>query len=238
MASTYGRSPGGYVWAIIQPIGFIIILSIGFSLIIRSPSLGSSFVLFYATGFLPFDAYSQLTAKVLNSLNYSAAMLTYPRVTWLDAILARFSLNFLTITAVACIVMCSILFFVNTRAIIQLQPILLGFCVASSFGLAAGMINCLLTGFFPVWDVMWKIINRPMFIASGVFFIYEDMPRLVQDILWWNPVLHATGLVRAGFYLTYEASYVSLTYCFGLSLGLILFALIFLRAYHSRILSN
>ncbi len=238
MASTYGRSPGGYVWAIIQPIGFIVILAIGFSLVIKSPSLGTSFVLFYATGYLPFDMYSQLVTKIINSLNYSAPMLTYPRVTWLDAFLARFLLNILTLSAVFCIVICAILYFANTRAIITLGPILWGMCVAACFGLAAGMFNCLINGFFPVWDVIWKIANRPMFIASGVFFIYEDMPTLVQDILWWNPVLHATGLVRAGFYTSYDATYVSLTYCFGLCLVLILFATIFLKAYHGKILER
>jgi len=60
MGSTYGQSPGGYVWAIIQPIGIILILALGFSLLIKAPSLGTSFLLFYATGFLAYDLYNQL----------------------------------------------------------------------------------------------------------------------------------------------------------------------------------
>ena len=39
MSATYGRSPGGYVWAVVQPIGMILFLSVGFSLLVRSPSL-------------------------------------------------------------------------------------------------------------------------------------------------------------------------------------------------------
>ena len=70
MGATYGQSPGGYVWAIVQPIGIIVILSIGFSLLVRSPSLGTSFLLFYATGFLPFDMYSILTQKISAALKY------------------------------------------------------------------------------------------------------------------------------------------------------------------------
>lgn len=238
MTSTYGQSPGGYLWAILQPIGIIVVLALGFSLVIRAPSLGTSFLLFYATGYLPFDLYSTLGTKIINALSYSRPMLTYPRVTWLDAITARFLLNVLTQLTVFCIVISCVLSFSETRAVLRLQPILLGLSLATLFGLAIGMMNALLAGLFPVWNIIWQILNRPMFIASGVFFIYEDMPALAQNILWWNPVLHATGLVRAGFYANYEASYVSLTYCIGVSLTLVFFAMIFLRAYHQKILAR
>lgn len=236
MGSTYGQSPGGYLWAILQPIGLILILSIGFSLLIRSPSLGTSFLLFYATGYLAYDIYNQLMKKIIKALTYSKAMLTYPRVIWLDAILARFLLNSLTLLAVFCIVLTAILFFVQTRTVISIQPILLGLTICLLTGLGVGMVNCLLIGLYPIWDVIWKILTRPMFIASGVLFIMEDMPPLAQDILWWNPIMHATGLVRAGFYPNYYASYVSLEYCFGFALVSIAAGLLFLRSNHETMM--
>lgn len=238
MGSTYGDSPGGYIWALIQPVGMIIILSIGFSLLIRSPALGTSFILFFATGFLTYDLFNQLMRAVLGALKYSKAMLAYPRVIWLDAILARFFLNTLTYLTVFCIVITGVLVIDETRTVITIQPILTGLLIAISTGLGVGMINCLLIGLFPVWKMVWKILTRPLFIASGVIFIYEDMPGVVQDILWWNPILHAIGLVRTGFYPTYHASYVSLTYCFALALGLIAFATLLLWKNYAKILNR
>ena len=38
------------------------------------------------------------------------------------------------------------------------------------------------------------------------------MPTIFQSILWWNPLIHVTGLMRSGFYSTYEATYVSMPY--------------------------
>lgn len=238
MGSTYGDSPGGYVWAVLQPIGMIAILTLGFSLLVKSPSLGTSFILFYATGFLAYDIYNQMQAKVSSALKYSMSMLAYPRVTWLDAIIARFVLNSVTLSAVFCIVISGILIAFETRTVITLQPILVGLLMSSLFGAGVGMVNCLLAGLFPVWSIIWKVLTRPMFIASGVLFIYEDMPRLVQDILWWNPVLHVTGLVRTGFYPNYYASYVSLEYVFGLAFTLIMIGLLFLQSYHKKILNR
>lgn len=238
MGSTYGDSPGGYIWAVLQPLGMIAVLTLGFSLLVRAPSLGTSFILFYATGFLTYDMYNQLMTKVGGALKYSKAMLAYPRVTWLDAILARIILNMLTLMTVTCIVLSGILMLIDTRTVLAIQPILTGLILCVLLGAGTGMMNCLLMGLFPVWTVIWRILSRPMFIASGTLFIYEDMPPLVQDILWWNPILHGTGLVRTGFYPTYYASYISLEYSFGVALTLFAAGLLFLRAYHEKVLSS
>lgn len=238
MGSTYGRSPGGYFWAIAQPIGTIMVLALAFSLLFRSPSLGTSFILFYSTGFLPFDLYSQMQSKITAALTYSRAMLAYPRVTWLDVFIARFALNTITLLAVFGIVIICILIFVNTHTIIAIIPIFLGLSMAALLGLGVGLVNCLLGGLFPVWAILWKIAMRPMFMASGVLFIFEDMPRIVQKILWWNPLFHVTGLVRMGFYNTYSGSYISLQYGFGVALVLIATGLLFLRAQYQRVLEN
>lgn len=238
MGSTYGDSPGGYVWAIIQPIGMILMLAAGFSLIITTPSLGNSFLLFYATGFLTYDIYHQLMQVALGALKYSKAMLAYPRVIWLDAILARFFLNALTSLTVFCIVITGVLMFIETRSVISIQPIIIGLLICMLIGLGVGMVNCLLIGLFPIWKVIWKVLSRPLFLASGVIFIYEDMPSAVQDILWWNPILHASGLVRSGFYPNYHANYVSLVFCFGSALILIAFGLLMLWKNYAKILNR
>lgn len=238
MSATYGQSPGGYVWAILQPIGFVVILSVGFSLLLRSPSLGTSFLLFYATGFLPFDLYNTLTTKVQGALKYSRPLLAYPRVTWLDTIIARFILNVLTALTVACVVLTVILFVVNNRAILDMKNIMLGFSMAAALGLGAGIMNCLLIGLYPVWALIWAVLTRPMFLASGVLYIYEDIPGAAREVLWWNPVMHATGLMRKGFYSTYNGSYISVQYGFGVALLLIAIGLFFMRSNHQRVLEN
>ncbi len=238
MSSTYGRSPGGYVWAVLQPVAAIMVLSVAFSLALRAPSLGTSFVLFYATGYLPFSLYGDLAGKLAGSLRYSKSLLAYPRVNWIDAVLSRLLLNLLTNTMVILTVIGGILWFTDARASLDPGAILLGVGLAAAIGTGVGLMNCLLTGLYPLWAQIWSIVSRPMFIASGVFFLYEDMPPIAQDVLWWNPVLHAVGEMRRGFYATYEASYVSLSYGYGLAGALILFGLLFLRRHHKRILEN
>ena len=238
MGSTYGQSPGGYVWALLQPIGILLILSVGFSLLLRSPSLGTSFLMFYATAYLPFDTYATLARTIQNALKYSRPLLAYPRVTWVDAILGRFVLNLLTSLTVSSILLTAILLLERNRAVLDFTYIFQGYAMAALLGLGVGVFNCMLSGLYPVWGIVWGIVSRPLFIASAVLYIYEDLGSSAQAVLWWNPLVHVTGLVRKGVYSTYEASYISLQYGFGVALLALFLGLLFMRSHYRTILER
>lgn len=238
MGSKYGRTPGGYVWAILEPVGMIVLLSIGFSIMVRSPSLGSSFLLFFATGYLPYALYGSSAGNTSSAMRYSKPLLAYPAVTWLDAIIARWTLNFLTAGTVFCIIISGIIILSQVRTSLNVTPIFLGMFMSACLGMGVGLLNCTLNGLFPVWRNIWSIITRPLFLASGVLYIYEDLPKAAQDILWWNPILHMTGLVRSGFYAEYDANFVNFSYCWMIILVLITLGLVFLRANYRRVLEE
>ena len=63
MATTNGRSANGFLWAIAEPVGGIILLTAIFSLGFRSPSVGTNFAIFYATGLVPFLFYLSISGK-------------------------------------------------------------------------------------------------------------------------------------------------------------------------------
>ena len=44
--ATYAHIPGGLLWAYLEPIFTVALLSFGFALVLRSPPLGQSFALF------------------------------------------------------------------------------------------------------------------------------------------------------------------------------------------------
>ncbi|OUS19588.1 sugar ABC transporter permease [Rhodobacterales bacterium 59_46_T64] len=238
MGSRYGRTPGGYVWAVLEPLGYVVILSLAFSLLFRSPSLGTSFVLFYATGYLPFIQYQNVSHEVARSLRFSRALMSYPVVSWIDAVLARFILNALTTLFVAVLLMTLILSFVDTRGLLDFGPILLAFALASLGGLGVGLVNCALIGLVPVWEQLWNIISRPLFLGSAILYTFEDLPTMVSDFLWFNPLVHVSGLMRRGVYSTYDASYVSLIYTFGVAMILVAFGLLLMRRFSRKILND
>lgn len=237
MSSRYGKSTLGFLWALLEPLGGILILGLGFSLLVRSPPLGGSFFLFYATGFLPFSIYQNVAGMVSRSIEVNRPLLVYPAVTWVDAVIARFLLNFLTGVMVTCVLLTGLLMVVAPGTSISMGPLIEATCLAGLVGLSVGMVNCVLTGLWPSWAQIWSIITRPLFLASGVIFMYEDMPHIVQQILWWNPLFHITSIMREGIYPTYTAGFASVTFVCMLSLLGIFFATLLLGRSHRRILN-
>lgn len=238
MSTRYGRSPGGYIWAILEPLGAITILGIGFSLLVRAPSLGTSFLLFYATGFLPFNLYQSISVTVARSIIFSHSLLHYPAVTWVDAMVGRFFLNALTGVLVTYILLAGILTFTDTHVVLELGEILEGLALAMLLGLGVGALNCALMGLISAWDMVWSIATRPLFLISGIFYTFEDMPQSVQNVLWYNPLMHIVGIFRAGFYPMYQPSYVSSLYVIIVSLTCLLMGMILLGRFHRDILNR
>jgi capsular polysaccharide transport system permease protein len=238
MSTTYGASPGGYIWAILQPVGMLVVLSFGFALLVRSPSLGNSFLYFYATGFLVYNFYREIDNKSMNCLRYARGLLGYPAVAWIDTLVSRVLLSLITFGVVFLIVMSGAIYFEDIDATLNLAPIIQSLAIAVALGMAVGMNNAVLVGMFPMWRSLWGIITRPMLLASGVLYIYEDLPSVAQDVLWWNPLIHMTGLMRKGFFQTYDADFVSLTYCWFVILVLMLSGIILMGKYYSSVLEG
>ncbi len=238
MATTYGRSPGGYVWAIAEPVGAIAVLSVAFSIAFHAPSLGSNFPLFYATGYLPFMMYSDLAAKVATSIRFSRPLLFYPRVTYIDAIIARWILNALTHMLVFAIVVSGIAVAYGVQLQIRFESVALSLFLAGMLGGSVGVMNCFMFMRFPLWERLWGIANRPLFIISGVFFVFESIPDPYRGFLWYNPIVHLVGSMRHGLYPDYRADYVSPAYVLGVSLVVLVVGLQLLQRFHKELINQ
>ena len=220
MITTFGRSPGGYIWAIVEPVAAIGLLSIVFSLAFRAPSLGTTFVLFYASAYLPFMLFMDVTSKVASSIRFSKPLMTYPVITFVDVILARFVLNVLTHIVVMVVVLSGVFVFFALPLNMDLAKIGNAVGMAAILAMGLGTVNCYLSTAFPVYERLWQVATRPLIIVSGLFFVFESVPAAFRDYLWWNPLFHITGEMRSGLYATYDATYVSpvFVYLTGLSL--------------------
>lgn len=228
MNTTFGRSPGGYLWAVVEPVAAIALLAFAFSLAFRAPSLGISFPLFYATGYLPYMMFHDVSSKTALAIRFSRPLLNFGAITWLDLLTARFVLNFFTHMVVAAMVLGTMLTVLNTRGAPDIPLVLSAVGMAGALAAGVGTLNAFLFLAFPAWERVWLVLTRPLFIVSGVFFVFEDVPANLRDILWFNPLFHVTGQMRAGFYPTYDAAYVSPLYATGVGIGLLLVGLLLL----------
>ncbi|WP_282602131.1 ABC transporter permease [Paracoccus sp. PARArs4] len=232
MQTSNGRGRGSYLWAILEPVGGIVMLTMIFSLGFRAPPIGTNFAIFYATGMVPFMAYMDISGKVSNAITYSKPLLAYPAVTFMDALIARILFNTITHMMVAIVIFVGISMMMETRTHPQIGGIALGMLMAIVFATGVGVMNCFLFQAFIWWQSVWSIVTRPLFIVSGLFFIFDDVPQPYQDWLWYNPLIHVIGQMRRSFFASYSGDYVSHAYLFGVALILIALGLALLIRYH------
>ena len=238
MSTTYGRSPGGYIWAVIEPAAGIALLSLVFSAGFRNPPIGISFAMFYATGMLPFMMFSDVHGKIATCLMFSKQLLAYPTVTFIDAVLARFFLNMITLLLVSYVILAGCLMLFETRTTMNLPIIVQAYALAACLGLGVGTLNAYMFTRFNIMQRFWAILMRPMFLISGIIIPLDAIPQPYRDYLWYNPLMHVTGLMRSGFYGDYEAKYVSSAFVMGIALACMAMGLVLLRRHHQDLLTR
>lgn len=238
MTTTYGRSPGGYIWAILEPVLGIALMVAIFSSGFRSPRLGSNFAIYFASGFLPFFMFVTTSSKISQSINYSRQLLNYPRITFIDAITARLLLNVLTQGLISCLIFSAVLAIYETRTQLRLGVLLQSYALAIALGLGIGLLNCLLISRHRIWNTVWSIITRPLLLISGVLFLHDNIPDPYRTWLEWNPLVHVTGLSRRAFYFSYSGDYVDQTYAYTVAIVTGTLGLFFLRRYYRDLLER
>lgn len=237
MATRYGRSAGGYVWAVAEPVGMVAMLALVFSALTRSPPLGHSFIAFFATGYIGFAFYRSTADVAGQALLSNQPLLRFPGVHPWDAVVARLWLQALTNIAVAAIVLAGAFALSGEQVAVDPPYLAACFATATLLGAGIGCCNAVLFVDHPIWQRVHGILTRPLFLISGVFFLPETLPRDVQDALSWNPLLHLISALRRAVYPVYHARNADLLFpatlgCFTLLIGLLL-----LRARRGRMQS-
>jgi capsular polysaccharide transport system permease protein len=85
---------------------------------------------------------------------------------------------------------------------------------------------------------VFNIVNRPLFLISGVFFIFEEVPADWQPWLWWNPLIHVTATMRTGFYAEYHAAFVSPVFVLMVALTSLMLGVLLLQVLRGQVLER
>lgn len=236
MSTSYGRSPGGYVWVILEPVLGIALMSLIFGYAFRTPPLGSNYPLFFASGVMILAIYQGLSMKIGMAIPFSRPLLAYPRVSWMDAVLARLLLDMVTQVLVTAILLTGIVLAFGLSLSVDYRWVALALAMAVSLGAGIGLFNAYVMAVFPIWATVWSVMNRPMFIISGVIFLPDAISDPYRSWLYLNPVTHVIAVMRRGLYSSYDAVYASPLYVFIFALIPAVLGLVLLYRRHNDIL--
>jgi capsular polysaccharide transport system permease protein len=231
IASSDSRVSLGFLWQFIEPVGSIAIMTLLFQMMIRTPPLGTNFPLFYVTGLVPFQAFLAVSNKVSSTVRFSRPLLEFPAVSVIDAIAARFILNFVIECAVFVILVAGIIWTFKLQVAINIPLAAESLALAGLLALGIGTFNSVLFLAYPLYETVWGVVTRPLMLISGVIFLVDGLPNSMKAWVMWNPLVHVVSMMRGAFYPGANTSFVSPTYLIMLSLVTLTLGLVTLKRF-------
>lgn len=238
MMARFGRHDLGYLWAVLEPLIHVLVLSFIFYFIRMRETLGMNPVLFVATGIIPLFFYMKTSSILTNALRQNRPLLNHAGIQPMDIFFARALLEFFTQLLVLLIFAVTIyvaLEAYNFGSIFSVVSNLFGLWI---FGIGVGLTVSSLLVYAEWLPTMMSGINRFIYITSGVFFTLDRMPPMIAKYASWNPILHFVDGVRGNFSPLMGGSRVDISYGYLWAVGILAIGLIADRALRHKVLDR
>jgi capsular polysaccharide transport system permease protein len=208
----FSVSRSGLFWTFFEPfMQVMVMVLIKVVLFGRSNTL-FDFSVFLALNFTAYNMFKNILTKSMGSFKANKGLFVYKQVKPIDTIIAR-TLVELFLTGVIILFFLLIgLFFHYDMAVQNLPLVTLGFLWLALFGLALGIFMAVGNTFYPSLGRTLNIIMTFIMFGSAVFYTLEMLPRNIQAILLYNPLVHFMEMIHGNYFLTLSDSFVDYDY--------------------------
>lgn len=235
----FGRSRWGYLWAIAQPIIFML----GFYAIRMALGRGRDTIYdvngmyFFWLGLVPFFMFMNGLHRGMGSTRAYRALFQFRQVQPIDVIFVRVLFEFVTMIVVFTILISGFAWF---GAKISVDDVLgfvavLALLFAFTFGITLCAEICVIL--MPDSRQIINIIERPLLFLSGTFYTIDHVPPNARQYLLWNPLLHGVDLARGTMLAKYDPI-GSWVYLLGCTLAVLALGLLLYRQYKMRMIEQ
>jgi len=215
----------GLGWAILQPILFIIILSLMRGKLDGGITHSMPTFIFMVYGMSTILFFNSTLGSVSNAIKKNKALFAFRQVQPLSAIISTAKLELLI--QIFIFLFIYVLVYLLRIEIRMDDALIMMFCIfqvwliAVSLGILFGVVKA----FIPEFDKVRSLVMRPLIFISGVFFSLQDLPKNTWKYFDWNPLLHAIELSRQATYSSFGAVGVSHSYLSLVTITIFTFSL-------------
>ena len=211
LMARYGRDNLGFGWAILEPM----ILTCGVMVIwtaMGHNKEGIRAVELVFTGYMPLTLWRHLTNSPIGIFRASSGMLYHRRVTPLDLVFARQTLEVLGTSAALLVIYSTLLVTGLGHGVENWSLFILGWLMMASISVAFGLWLAAITERYEVAERFiqpFQYLNIPI---SGGFFFVDWLPTWAQKLILLNPLAHCYEVFRAGYFGDAIVTHYSLSY--------------------------
>lgn len=202
----------GYIIAVAWPLSHIFILIFVYTAAGRVAPYGESPALWFATGVVPYIAFSYTARFTMLGIVTNKPLLTFPVVKVIDILIARALMEVLNVGLVIAAVI--LIFWLLDIDFVPLDAteafFALGACML--LGLGVGIINGIIAAAIPIWVTGFALLLLFLWVTSGVLFVPSQLPETLRYPLSFNPITQGMEWMRSAYYPGYGAGFIDKPY--------------------------
>ncbi|MCG8472893.1 MAG: ABC transporter permease [Desulfobacterales bacterium] len=238
MKTRFGSQKWGYLWAILEPAAFIGIFWLLFGFHARKALPGIDYPIFIMVGIIPWLLFNNIVTRSMTAFEANRGLFSYRQVKPIDTILARVlvecSIYFMVFL---CFMLLGRAFEFNVSiSNIPGVGLIVGELILFSFGV--GLFSAVVSHFTENYQKVIRLMFRPLYFASGMFFSVETVSEKFRWMLLLNPVIHFIELIRSFYFNTFNTKHASEIYILFWTTGFLFVGLFLYTRLQNRIIAS
>ncbi len=207
MVTRFSGGLRGYVWVVLTPVTWILAITLFFVFLGRAAPISVNLPAFIATGMLPYLIFRQGISAMLRAEALFRHVLVARVARVGDVFAATAALEAVNAFFLTGLVLGFVALVFGLPMPQNVLAVFIGLMFAWALGATLGLLLAAIQRRLPDTVRLTPILLRPFFWISGIFFLAHELPEVIRDALWWNPLLHIVELTRDGFFSNFESAF-------------------------------
>lgn len=200
MRTRFGATMWGYLMQVLWPVAHVLIVSSIMAFRHMPSPMGSSILVFVATGAFPALAFQYIAREMMKGVLINKPLTYYPQVRLFDVMLSRAIVEMIGSFVGMGIIFALFICVGQSPLPDDSFTAICGYCAAILLGVGIGTINCAVVTVFPGWMLGFVIVQLALYMTSGIYFLPSFLPDIVYSYMKYNPVLQIIEWVRSGYF--------------------------------------
>jgi len=201
LITRYGRDNLGVLWLVGEPM----IFTLGVATLWSAAGLahggsGIPIVAFAVTGYSSVLMWRNATNQCSGGIEQNKPLLFHRSVLIIDVFLTRIALEIIGATS-SFIVLSFLFIFIGWMPVPDnLLVVLAGWFMLAWFGASLALLVGAATAFSPIVHRLWHPTAYLLFPMSGAAFMVDWLPKNLQKLVLYLPMVHGVELLRQGYF--------------------------------------
>jgi capsular polysaccharide transport system permease protein len=219
----YGRDNLGVLWLVGEPMIFTLgVATLWSAAKLTHGGTGIPIVAFAVTGYSSVLMWRNATSQCSGGIEANKPLLFHRSVLIIDVFLTRIALEIVGASS-SFIVLSLFFIFIGWMPVpYDLSLVLAGWFMLAWFGASLALLVGAGTAFSPLVHRLWHPIAYLLFPMSGAAFMVQWLPKKLQEVVLYLPMVHGVELLRHGYFgnvvrTHYDIAYMA-EWCVALTL--------------------